>query len=123
MTAAARSVLAFGIYMLGQGAILMLVPALLLEPFAIPGADSPWVRVVGWALMALGAYYVLAARHEWRAMFRLTVAVRLGQLAFFAALCATTSAPWVLLAFSAVEAAAGVWTALALRAETAMETA
>ena len=116
-SAAARSVLAFGVYMLSQGAVLMLAPALLLGPFGIPGAESPWVRVVGWALIALGTYYVLAARRGWVEMFRVTVIVRLAQLLFFIALCAATGAPWVLVAFSSVEAAAGVWTALALRAD------
>jgi hypothetical protein len=116
MSPAARSVFVFGVYMLGQGAILMLAPSLLLGPFGIPGADDPWVRVVGWALIALGTYYIVGARHAWLAMFRATVIVRVAQFGFFVALCATTGAPWVLVMFSAVELAAGVWTAVALRA-------
>lgn len=119
MSHAARSVIAFGLYMIAQGATLMLAPSLLLAPFAIPTEGSLWVRVVGWALIALGTYYVLAARKEWTPMFRATVVVRLAQLAFFVALCAALDAPWALVAFSAVEAAAGVWTALALRADSA----
>lgn len=117
MSPAARSVSLFGLYMLVQGAILMLAPSLLLGPFGIPGADAPWVRIVGWALIALGTYYIVGARHEWRAMFRATVVVRVAQFGFFVALCAMTETPWVLVMFSAVELATGVWTALALRAQ------
>jgi hypothetical protein len=75
------------------------------------------VRVVGWCLAVLGAYYLQAARAGRVEFFRLSSAIRLGQLGFFAVLVATALAPPVLLAFSAVEAASGVWTAVALRRE------
>ncbi|MCA2978114.1 MAG: hypothetical protein INH41_25420 [Myxococcaceae bacterium] len=115
-TGAARSVLVFGVYMLGQGAVLMLQPAWLLAPFGLPVPGDAWVRVVGWTLAVLGLYYVQAARAGRADFFRLSAFVRLAQFGFFGALVATGLGQPVLLAFSAVEAASGVWTLLALRA-------
>jgi len=121
MSAAARSVLVFGLYMLGQGAVLVVAPNVLLGLVGVPPAQDAWVRVVGFALGVLGTYYVQAARHELTAFFRWTVPVRHVQFGFFCALVATGLASPMLLAFSAVELASGVWTALALRRESASQ--
>jgi len=115
MTPAARSVLVFGVYMLVQGAVLLVTPELLLGLAGITGDHEPFVRFVGWCLLALGFYYVQAARAELTAFFRWTVLVRVGYLLVTLALCLWTGAPWVLLGFAAVETGFGLWTARALR--------
>lgn len=115
MSRAAKTVFAFGLYMFGQGAFLILAPNVLLGLFGLAPTTEVWVRVVGWALCVLGVYYVQAARHELRPFFQWSAVVRLLQLGFFLALVAARQAAPVLLAFSAVEFASGVWTLLALR--------
>lgn len=115
MTGAARSVFVFGVYLLGQGLVLMLRPQTLLEPFGLPVPADAWVRVVGWCLVVLGAYYLQAARAGRVEFFKLSALIRLSQLGFFAVLVATQSTQPVMLAFSAVEAASGVWTLISLR--------
>lgn len=112
--AGARSVFAFGAYMLAQGAVLGLAPSLLLSPFGV-AADSPWIRVVGWCLAVLGLYYVQASREGRVSFFALSAKVRLAQLAFFAAMVGSGLLPAVVLLFALVEAASGVWTLLELR--------
>jgi hypothetical protein len=55
---ATQSVLIFGAYVIFQGATLMLAPNLLLGILGLPLETSVWPRAVGWALIALGYYYV-----------------------------------------------------------------
>ncbi len=105
----------FGIYMMGQGAVLLLAPQLLLAPVGVAVPTDAWVRVVGWCLLVLGTYYLQAARTNRGEFFKLSVIVRFAQFGFFGVLVATGLAPAIMLAFSGVEAASGGLTALALR--------
>lgn len=116
MSAAALSVFVFGLYMLGQGAVLMLGPGLLLGLIGVPVPTDAWVRVVGWCLVVLGIYYTLSARKNFHPFFVWSALVRLAQFGFFLALYAAGYIKPVLLGFSAVELASGVWTLAALRA-------
>ncbi len=61
------------------------------------------------------AYYLQPARAGRVEFFKLSALIRLSQLGFFAVLVAAQSTPPVLLAFSAVDAASGVWTLISLR--------
>lgn len=116
MTRAATSVLVFGAYMMVQGAILMLAPSVLLGLFGLPLNDA-WPRVVGWALLALGFYYVQNARANFRPFFTWTVRVRTLQFMFFAVLVLTGLMPVAILLISGLELLSGVWTWLELRHE------
>jgi hypothetical protein len=110
MSRAAVSVFVFGLYMLGQGAVLMLAPQLLLGAIGVPVPSDAWVRVVGWCLIVLGAYYVLLARLEQRTFFSVSAIVRLLQFGFFLALWTARLIKPVLVGFSALELASGAWT-------------
>jgi hypothetical protein len=112
MSKAARSVFIFGLYMLGQGLVLMLAPQLLLGAIGVPIPSDAWVRVVGWCLIVLGVYYVLLARLEQQTFFSVSAIVRLLQFGFFVALWWARLIKPVLVGFSAVELASGVWTLL-----------
>jgi hypothetical protein len=118
MSRAAWSVLIFGLYMIGEGALLMLVPRLLLSAVGAPIPADAWVRVVGWCLIVLGVYYVLLARLEQRIFFSVSAVVRLLQFGFFVALWAASLIKPVMLGFSAVELASGIWTLAVLNAKT-----
>jgi hypothetical protein len=110
---AARSVLVFGVYMLVQGAVLVTVPNVLLEPLGLGHSDEVWPRAAGVALLVL--YYVLAARTGLVPFFRFTVLGRALQLVVFTGLVVAGVASWRMLPTSVFEAASAVWTFVELR--------
>lgn len=117
MSAAARSVFVFALYLFGLGLVLLVAPNLLLRTFGLAETDDVWVRVVGMLVVLLGYYYVRGAREELTSFLRWTVHARSAVLVFFVAFVALGFAPPILIAFGAIDAAAAVWTALALRAD------
>ncbi|MCB1324565.1 MAG: hypothetical protein KDK35_05035 [Leptospiraceae bacterium] len=117
MTHAALSVLLFGVYMLGEGLILLIMPNFLLSIFGIPETHEVWVRVVGICLLVFAYYYIRSARINDVAFFRFTTQGRTLQFVLFIAVVLLANAPVVLIMFSAVELASGIWTFIALRGE------
>ena len=115
MTPAARSLHLFGLYLCLLAPGLVLAPGPLLAPFAIAAPTEIWVRVAGLLVGLLGAYYLVAARHELTPLIRASVWGRAAVLPAFAMLVFFQGAPAALLIFGAVDAAAALWTALALR--------
>lgn len=115
---AAISVLVFGIYMFFQGLALLLAPNLLLGLFQLPEAQEVWVRVVGIALIVFSLYYSMMARANNTAFFGVTVYGRALQFALFLLIVFAFQASPLLLLFSGVELASGLWTAIALRGQT-----
>jgi hypothetical protein len=112
---AAQSVLVFGAYMILQGAILMLAPNFLLGILGLPLQTSVWPRTVGWALIALGYYYVRNALAGKRDFFGWTVQVRSAQFLVFIGFVIFKLASPILLATSGLEFLAGIWTWSELR--------
>jgi hypothetical protein len=117
MTASARSLFVFGLYLLGLGPLLMAIPDLLLAPFGFPAARDAWVRVVGLLALLIGGYYLVAARHRPQPLVRASVPARIAVFVFFAVLVLTHQAPAALLLFGCVDLAAALWTAHALSRE------
>jgi hypothetical protein len=111
---AAQSVLIFGAYMIAQGIALMLIPNVLLGVFGLPPVLDAWPRIVGWALGALGFYYVLSARANFRAFFEWTVPIRVLQFVFFVVIVLSGLIKPTILLVSGLELLAGVWTFLEL---------
>jgi hypothetical protein len=122
MSRAAVSVLVFGLYMLGQGALLLVAPNLLLTLLGFAPALDVWPRVAGIALMVLGLYYLAAARGEWAPFFRVTVAGRTFQLLAFIGLVGAGLVSPRILGTAGLEFVSGLWTLFALR-QTAGRTA
>ena len=117
MNKSSLSVFVFGIYLIGLGAILLVVPNLLLGIFAFPETQEVWVRVVGMLVFILGFYYATAGRNGLTAFLRVTVYGRMAVLLFFTAFVLLDFAPPVLILFGAIDAAGALWTALSLRAD------
>jgi hypothetical protein len=109
-------VLIFGGYMIAQGVVLMLYPTVLLNVFGLEARDV-WVRVTGWALVALGFYYAQNARANFTPFFWWTVPVRLAQFAAFTGFVGAGLVGATALVPSALELASGAWTWWALRAD------
>ncbi|HEX9722447.1 MAG TPA: hypothetical protein VGA53_04230 [Candidatus Paceibacterota bacterium] len=72
-------------------------------------------EVLGVTLMALGYYYVRAARVNFVEFFGWTVHMRLAQFGIVGALVLLNIAHPAVLGFAAVEAASGLWTWYALK--------
>jgi hypothetical protein len=115
MTYPAKTVLVFGIYLLGLGTALVLVPNLLLSLFQISATSEVWIRVVGMLVLELGVFYVAAARKNWQGFIALTVPMRLSVIVFFAAFVFLANAPTMLLLFGATDFAFAAWTWTATR--------
>lgn len=115
MSKTAQSVFLFGIYMLGEGLVLLLFPNVLLQLVQLPTTSEVWIRLVGVALLALGYYYVRAGRANLTAFFPWTVQVRFAQFAVIVGLVVFGIGQPVILVFAGVEAASGLWTLSTLK--------
>jgi len=115
MSAAAVSVLAFGVYLMTLGTGLLLAPNFMLALFDRPPTYEPWLRVVGLVALVLGGYYYAAARTGIAAFFVWTVRGRLFGAAVMAILVVKGLAPAFVLLMAAGDAAGAAWTAIASR--------
>lgn len=64
MSRAARSLFAFGIYLVALGLFLLIAPNLLITWFGVPATHDVWIRVVGMLVMLMAYYDIQAARKE-----------------------------------------------------------
>jgi hypothetical protein len=117
MSAAGLSVLVFGIYVVLNGAGFTLIPNTLLGLLGVPTTNEPWIRILGWVMVALGYYYIQTGRHDIRPFFMWTVYARVSVLIMFVIFCLLGWAPTTILIFGAVDLLGAVWTFLALRAK------
>jgi hypothetical protein len=115
MTPAARSLHVFGLYLIGAGLVLMLVPVLLLGPLGLPAPADVWARVAGMLAALLGVYYLVGARAELLSFMRASIWVRMSVILVLGFFVVADLAPARLLAFGVIDLAAAAWTWLALR--------
>ena len=116
MTRAARSILTFGLYLTGMGIGLIASPNILFGMLRLPASAEIWPRVLGVVTLVLADYYMQAARSELTGFFRWTVTARVMVFVVFTAFVLLGLAPATLALLGAVDLAAAIWTALALRA-------
>ncbi len=117
MNKGARSVFVFSIYLFILGAILILIPNVLLNIFAFPETNEVWIRVVGLLIFILGFYYFQASKSEMKDFFQWTVYARASVLIFFIIFVLLGFASPVLILFGFIDAVAALWTQLSLRSE------
>jgi hypothetical protein len=116
MNPAAKSVFAFGLYLVVVGLGLLVAPNPFLAPLGFPPvADPSWLRVLGVLTLCLAAYYVVAARANLAPLIRATVFVRGGVFVVFGALVLLELAPAPLALLGTVDLLAALWTWSALR--------
>jgi hypothetical protein len=115
MSYPARTVFVFGLYLLGLGVVLVLMPNLLFSVFRIPATSEIWIRVVGVLVLEFSVCYILAAQRNWEGFIAITVPLRLSVMFFFAAFVFLVAAPTALLLFGATDLAFALWTWSALR--------
>ena len=110
MSATAKTIFYFGIYIVGLGLILLLVPNMLLRPFGFEEAKEVWIRVLGVVVTALGYYYIVAAKNDARAFFNATIHGRTWLFLVFVILVALQEAKPILIFFGAVDLVGAAWT-------------
>ena len=114
MSAAALSILVFGIYLVVIGPGFMLIPNTILPLFKFPKTNEPWIRVLGAVVLILGFYYIIAAQNELSSFFWASVVGRFGILILFSSLVIFKKAKPMLILFGIIDAAGAVWTLLVL---------
>jgi hypothetical protein len=115
VSAAGKSILAFGIYALVLGAAFLLAPNALLRPLGLPETHEPWCAGLGVIVFALGYYYVRAARGEVVEFFRWSVHGRIFTFVALSTLSVLGAAPPQFVAFGLVDLSTATWTAIALK--------
>ena len=115
MSPAARSILVYSVYLFGLGATLLLVPNLPLPIFGLAEANEVWIRVLGMTVVFFASFYYVAARNEYRELFRASVATRLAVPVVFAAFIVAGFAPWNLILFTPPDILFAAWTWFSLR--------
>lgn len=114
MSPPARTVFTFGIYVIGVGLAMMLVPGVIFEVLGVPTTGEPWIHVVGYLAAVIGFYYVVAARSEAEAFLRATVPVRVVSAVVFVGVAALWGY-WSIVLFAVPDLAGALWTWSALR--------
>ncbi len=116
MSAPAKSLFVFSIYLVGLSLVLLLSPNTLIRLFNQPETHEVWIRVVGMLLLFIAFYYFQVVRKEWIEFIRWTVYTRSLVIVFLTAFVLLGMAPAVLILFGLIDLLFALWTVLALRA-------
>ncbi|MBK8901836.1 MAG: hypothetical protein IPM53_11670 [Anaerolineaceae bacterium] len=117
MSRSAKSVLVFGIYLVGMGLGLIAMPTLVVGTLGFPTTVEVWVRVIGVLALVLAIYYVQAARVDFRPFLQWTVYARIMVFLLFTGFVVAGLASPMLILLGAVDLSAALWTGWALRKE------
>jgi hypothetical protein len=115
MSAAARSLQVWSIYLVALAVVLLIAPNPLLGAFRMAPTSEVWIRVVGMMVAFVGVYYWVAAATELVPIFRASVLCRVAVPVFFLVFVSAGWAPWSLLLFGAADLLGAAWTWWALR--------
>ena len=114
---AGRTLIAFGIYLLLDGLILLAAPAFASRLLDVQGTDSLWARIAAMLLLILG---YLCVRSGWESdtlFCRLSVHTRSSVLLFVTAFVYLEGAAPRMLMFGVIDFATAMWTLAALQAD------
>ncbi len=117
MKTSAKSLLVFGVYLIGMGIGFVVMPNLLLGMLGLPPTAEVWSRVVGMFALFLAFYYIQAARANLQPFIQWTVYTRCAAFLFFAAFVIAGLAGPILILLGSVDLLAAAWTEWAIRKE------
>lgn len=115
MTAAAKSLYYFGIYLVLLGIALTVVPNDMLALFQFAETTEVWIRVLGAVVFSIGLYYVFMAPSDNVQFLKLSIYVRASILLWFLVFVLLGWAQPQLILFGLIEMAGATWTYLAMR--------
>ena len=115
MSAASKTIMAYGVYALGAGAEFLFIPHLILSTFGFETTTEHWVRIVAILTLGLGFYYIASARAEAEHFFKISAIGRTWFFAASTALCLIGVAPMKFILFGSVDLVSAAWTWWALR--------
>jgi hypothetical protein len=114
MSRAATSIFVYSIYLIAQGVLLLVIPNDAMLVFGLPPTQEVWVHVLGYSLLALSGYFIVAARQEVTEFFRISVVFRLALPIVFGAFVALGYARPALLLLTPTDVIFALWTAWGL---------
>lgn len=114
MSHARQSMVVWSIYVYILGAVLLLIPNVLLGLFGVTETDEVWIRVVGMTVMIFGFLYTGALRGDSEEVYAASVYARSFAVVVLVVLAFTTG-PWQLVLFAVIDAAGAGWTWMGLR--------
>jgi hypothetical protein len=117
MKRAATSIMVFGIYLAAVGAVLLLVPNVLLTLLGFPPTNEVWIRVTGVLVLYLAYYFVQSSRAGTVDFWRWTTHVRFALIFIFTGMVLLGLARPSLILLGAADFLGAIWTTLALRAD------
>jgi hypothetical protein len=117
MSHTSKSVLAFSIYILILGFLVVFAPNMIFSLFRLPPAKDYWIFIVGMLLVGLSAYYAYAAFNELTSFMRLTAIMRSLILPYFAVLVLLGIAPASILSLAIIDLTFAIWTFWSLRVD------
>lgn len=112
---AALSIFVFGLYLVILGGIFILAPNVLLSLVSLPTTQEIWIRLVGFLLLVLSFYYIMAGRTNTRAFFQWTLYTRLIAIFFLVGFVVSDLISPLALLFWLGDLAGALWTWRALR--------
>ena len=118
MTAAAKSIFYFSLYLYVTGITLIFIPNLFLRTVLLPETTEVWIRVVGVLVLLIGFYYHRNAVSNTVSFFKLTIPARLFVLLAFSAFALLKFVSPVLIFFGVIDALGALWTWSALKKAT-----
>ncbi len=114
MSSSAKSIFAWGVYLIGIGGLLLLAPNHLLPFFGFPPTNEVWIHILGVVVAALGYYHVQAARHEFTPFFLWSTQGRIFTVVCFSAFIVFGLAKPNLFLFASADFFGALWTGLAM---------
>lgn len=117
MTKSSTSLFVFGLYLLGMGVGLVVMPNIVLGMLNIPSTDEVWIRVLGVVTLVLAFYYIQAARTNLRSFYKWTVSARVAVFLFFTGFVLVGWIGPIMIMLGSVDLLGALWTLWALRTE------
>jgi hypothetical protein len=114
MSRAATSIFVYSFYLIAQGLLLLVIPNVAMGLFGLPAAQEVWVHVLGYSLLALSGYFLVAAHREVTELFLLSIVFRLALPGVFGVFVALRYSTPALLLLTPADVLFSLWTAWGL---------
>ncbi len=112
-----KSLVAFDIYMIVLGVVLLIEPDWFLRLFGLPLEGQIWLRVIAVLLFIFAYMGISAARKDMTEVIHWTIHGRLSATVLFTSFVVLGVGPKIMLLFAALDFVSVMWTILALRSE------